>query len=304
MADFSKPFKEMAVDNYTNKIISFYTSSKYRILDKVALNAGRLLHGNKYSNKENNPLISVYIPTYNRVEMLIERSIPSILDQTYDNFELLIIGDHCTDNTEKFVKGINDPRVKFYNIPKRGYRYPPTAENHWLAGPVVAANTALSLVEGKWIARIDDDDSWAPKHLENSLAFARHNDFEFVSSQYLEEREGVEKIDCGVHAQSEYYTRKKRIAKGYNPKIGGTATWVYRSYLGYIKYNINCWRKSWNRVNDTDLSIRLYEAGVKMGFLDEVHAFVRPRPGETTIGHAAYIKDEKKTTRTFKFDKK
>lgn len=302
MADFCKPFKEMTIDNYINKIISFYGAGKYGISDRVCLNIGRFLHRNEYSDKAKNPLISVYIPTYNRVEMLLERSIPSVLDQTYDNFELLIVGDHCTDNTEKCVKSIGDARIKFFNIKKRDYRYPPIPENHWLAGPVVAANTALGLVSGKWIARIDDDDTWDTKHLENSLGFACRNDFEFVSSRVLEEKEGIERIECGAHAQSEYYTRKKKIAKGYNPKIGGTATWLYRSYLRNIKYNINCWRKSWNRANDTDLSIRLYKVGVKMGFLDELHAFIRPRPGETTTGREAYVKNEAKINRDYRFD--
>ena len=72
------------------------------------------------------PLISVIIPTYNRALILTERTIPSVLRQSYQNFELLIIGDHCTDNTEdslkrsflikEFVlliyqKGVNIPKV-------------------------------------------------------------------------------------------------------------------------------------------------------------------------------------------------
>ena len=50
-------------------------------------------------------------------------------------------------------------------------------------------------------------------------------------------------------------------------------------------------------MNDTDLSIRLYKAGVKMGFLDELHAFIRPRPGETTTGQEAYLGNKEKTNR-------
>jgi hypothetical protein len=130
---------------------------------------------------------------------------------------------------------------------------------------VVAANTALGLVSGMWIARIDDD-TWDTKHFENSLDFACHNDFEFVSSRVLEEKEGIDKIDCGLHAQSEYYTRKKSIAQGYNPKIGGTATWLYRLYLRNIKYNINCWRKRWTSVDYLNFLTSLYKVGVKMMF--------------------------------------
>ena len=73
--------------------------------------------------------------------------------------------------------------------------------------------------------------------------------------------------------------------------VGGTQTWVYRSYLKMFKYNRQCWRNRANRVNDTDLQYRMYRAGVRMGYLNEVHAHVLPRPGETKIGLAAYIGD-------------
>jgi glycosyltransferase involved in cell wall biosynthesis len=239
-----------------------------------------------YNNPDETPLISVYTPTYNRAELLIERAVDSVLKQAYNNFEFIIIGDHCTDKTEEMLSKINDPRIRFYNIPKRGYRYPPTAENHWLAGPVVAANTALSMVRGRWIARIDDDDIWTPDHMEVLLKFAQQGNYEFVSSSYITERYG-ERILVDV--------------KDENPRIGGTQTWLYRSYLKFMRYNINCWRKSWNRVNDTDLQDRMYKAGVRMGFLDQVTCYVLPRPGESTVGLEAYRASEERMNRHFEF---
>ena len=71
----------------------------------------------KHDLVNKNPLVSVRIPTYNRGELLIKRTIPSVLNQTYQNFEIIIIGDHCTDNTETLVKNIHDERIKFYNLP-------------------------------------------------------------------------------------------------------------------------------------------------------------------------------------------
>ena len=94
-------------------------------------------------------------------------------------------------------------------------------------------------------------------------------------------------------AQDPYYTRKEGVIKGDNPRIGGTSTWLYRSYLRFIKYDINCWRKDWNRVNDVDFSQRVFKAGVRMGFLEELLAFVHPRPGENTVGLDAYLIAEK-----------
>jgi glycosyltransferase involved in cell wall biosynthesis len=239
----------------------------------------RAKEGYLYTNPNEDPLISVYTPTYNRANLLIERAVDSVLKQTYKNFEYIIIGDHCTDNTEDLVTKIGDQRIRFYNIPKRGYRYPPTAENHWLAGPVVAANTALRFVRGKWIARLDDDDIWTPDHLEVLLRFAQKGNYEFVSACYIAERYGKRYI---VDVKQE------------KPRIGGTQTWLYRSYLRFFRYNINCWRKSWNRVNDTDLQDRMFRAGVRMGFLDRVVAYVLPRPGEETIGLEAYKIAEQK----------
>jgi len=265
------------------------------------LRLARLRYEKFYKNKNEKPLISVYIPTYNRAKILMERSVPAVLAQSYKNFELIIVGDHCTDETEKLVSGINDPRVRFYNIPKRGYRYPPTAENHWLAGPVVAANQALKMVRGKWTARIDDDDIWTEDHLASLLDFAEEGNFEFVSALYEEERRGKRKVVDGERANGPYFNPKSK-GDELDPKLGGTQTWLYRSYLRFFKYNINCWRKNYNRVNDIDLEIRMYKAGARMGFLEKVVAYVLPRPGEDTVGLEAYRAGEKEKLEHFRFE--
>jgi len=255
-----------------------------------------------YKNSEENPLISVYTPTYNRGSLFIERALSSVLAQTYKNFEYIIVGDCCTDNTAELVAKIKDPRVRFYNLPKRGYRYPPTVENHWFAGPVVPSNKALDMVTGKWIARLDDDDIWTPDHLEALLRFAQADNYEFVSSQSYEKRYGKTKILGGREAQDPFYGKKNGLIKGNNPRIGPTHNWLYCSYLKFFKYNINCWRKNWNRVNDTDMVIRMYKAGVRMGFLAKPLALYLPRPGEETVGFDAYqaFKDDK--LKHFKFN--
>ncbi|WP_297210919.1 MULTISPECIES: glycosyltransferase family 2 protein [Thermodesulfovibrio] len=258
---------------FEDKLISSLNSIRYSLTEPLILRIMRLLYEKDYRDKKEEPLISVYTPTYNRAKLLIERAVPSVLNQTYKNFEYIIVGDCCTDETEEVVTKIGDPRIRFYNLPKRGYRYPPTVENHWFAGPVVPANFALKLVRGKWIARIDDDDIWTEDHLEVLLRFAQEGNYEFVSSSYIAVRHGKE-ILVDVKDQV--------------PRIGGTQTWLYRSYLKFMKYNINCWRKKWNRVNDTDLQDRFYKAGVRIGFLEKVTCYVLPRPGEETIGLEAY----------------
>ncbi|MDD4910446.1 MAG: glycosyltransferase family 2 protein [Candidatus Omnitrophica bacterium] len=269
-----------------DRLISMRDSLYYGFAEPIRLRIDRIRYGNLYASIKEDPLISVYVPTYNRGSLLMERAVSSVLSQTYKNFEFIIVGDCCTDNTEELVSRINDPRIRFYNLSRRRYRYPPTAENHWLAGPVVPANKALESVRGRWIARIDDDDTWTADHLDALLRFAREGDYEFVSAAYVEERRG---------------NRMVNNAANENPRIGGTQTWLYRSYLRFFRYNINCWRKNWNRVNDTDLQDRMFRAGVRMGFLDKVVAYVLPRPGEATIGLEAYKLTEEDKLAHFKF---
>ena len=278
----------MVTNTLANKTICGFNNWRFILIEPLLLKMARAWYEKEYLNPKEKPLISVYVPTYNRGALLIERAVNSVLSQTYTNFELIIVGDCCTDDTEARVEAMQDSRIRFYNLPTRGYRYPPTAEHHWLAGPVVAANHALSMVRGKWIARIDDDDTWTPDHLEVLLRFAQEGNYEFVSGSYEAER---------------YGQRMVVDAKGDNPRIGGTQTWLYRSYLKFFKYNINCWRKSWNRVNDTDLQDRFYKACVRMDFLEKVVAYILPRPGEQTIGLDAYKQTAEEKVKHFKFKK-
>jgi glycosyltransferase involved in cell wall biosynthesis len=216
--------KKQRKRSFRDIIISYSKAICYAIIEPILLKTARSKYKKYYLKKEKKPLISVYCPTYNRGKLLMERAVKSVLSQTYRNFEFIIIGDCCTDDTAELISKIKDKRIRFYNIPKRRYRFPETAENLWLAGPVVAANKALEMVKGKWIARIDDDDTWTRDHLEVLLDYAQKGNYEFVSSSYEEKRRGKKKIIDGQRAQGPYYTTKDKSAKGYNPKIGGTQT--------------------------------------------------------------------------------
>jgi len=199
--------------------------------------------------------------------------------------EIIVACHGCTDGTARRVLGLKDPRIRVLDVPRK-QTYPPTAENHWLAGPVVPANAALKAARGAWIARCDDDDTWTPDHIEALLRAAQAGDYEFISGAYETVLDGM------------------RVAvrhDGEDPPIGGTQTWLYRSYLKFMKYNPDCWRKDWNRVNDTDLADRFRKAGVRIGHLNRVVAWVLPRPGETTVGLAAYQRDREATERRFAF---
>jgi glycosyltransferase involved in cell wall biosynthesis len=284
-----------------DRLIAGFNSWRFSVTEPVRLRLARLKHAHEYRDPNQLPLVSVCVPTYNRGSLLIERAVTSVLAQTYTNFELIIVGDHCTDNTAELLSHIKDPRLKFFNLPSRKRKYKQTVENHWFVGGAIPANKAMELARGQWIARVDDDDTWTPDHIEKLLRFAQEGQYEFVSGNYITERFGQESVGTGRPALDPYYTRKPAVPNDSSPTIGGVATWLYRSYLRFMPYNVECWRKEWNRVWDVDLSLRIYGAGVRMGHIDEVVSYVLPRPGESTVGLDAYKLTEKDKLEQYKF---
>ena len=293
-------------DNQSRSIldifISNYKSIYYAISEFFLLKYYRFKNEDKYKVKNSNPLITVCIPTYNRGPLLIERAVKSVLCQTYTNFELMIVGDHCTDDTEILLSKIKDHRLRFHNMPSRKRNYKTSVENHWYVGGAVPANKAMELAKGLWIARVDDDDTWTPDHLEKLIKFAEDGNYEFVSALYEEERDGISTVPPGQSPISEYFTGVPDIVNDSSPLIGGVSTWFKRSYLSFMMYNPDCWRKKWNKVWDIDLVLRIYASGARIGFLNEVIAFVLPRPGETSVGLQAYKETEKEKLEQYKFE--
>ena len=262
---------------FYNRSISTILKSAYSFAEPAKL---KILRLTKSSNSSlANPKISIITPTYNRAKILKHRAIPSVLEQSYRNFEFIIVDDGSTDDTKEVIQSFGDERIRYFKTDRSSYRYPNVAIYHWFAGPVVALNAGLSQVKGDWIARIDDDDEWTPDHLESLLNFANSANCEFVSSDLLMLENGGERVVTPFSDPADY------------TGIGATQTWLYRSYLASFRYNINCWRKSYFRVNDTDLQQRLYSAGVRIGYLPKVTAIIRPRPDEHHIGSRAYLQN-------------
>jgi glycosyltransferase involved in cell wall biosynthesis len=105
------------------------------------------------------PLISVVLPTYNR-EKYIKRAMDSVLRQTYENVELIIVDDKSTDNTIAVASAYRDERVKLIRH----------REN---LGCSAARNTGIDAARGEYIAFQDSDDVWLPHKLEKQLRLLR-----------------------------------------------------------------------------------------------------------------------------------
>ncbi|MBK0371289.1 glycosyltransferase family 2 protein [Flavobacterium agrisoli] len=119
------------------------------------------------------PLISVILPAYN-AEKYLAVAVDSILSQTFSNFELLIINDGSSDDTESIVKSFNDVRIKYI-------------KNVLNLGLIASLNKGISLATGKYIARMDADDLSRPERFEKQVTFLENNpDYVICSSARTE----------------------------------------------------------------------------------------------------------------------
>lgn len=140
------------------------------------------------------PVVSVVMPAYNS-EKYIARSVKSVLEQTFRNFELIIVDDCSTDKTYETIKELlkTDGRIRCCRLKKN-------------SGVAVARNFGMSLSRGEWIALVDSDDLWAPEKLEKQLETARKEKADLVYCSYSITDENGEKLceDFIVPKETDY----------------------------------------------------------------------------------------------------
>jgi glycosyltransferase involved in cell wall biosynthesis len=236
--------------------------------DRPRLEAARQREAAAYG-KAGEPLVTVCISTYNRSKLLVERCVPSVLAQSYRNLEVLVVGDHCTDDTAARMLQIGDPRVRWVNLPEPSKLPKNRVYRHRVAGSH-PKNKALELAQGTWVAHLDDDDEYLPEHVESLLGCAREGDYEFVfGKQWGETAPGVWK-EIG----REGFALGRRP---FNQCSVPQRTVMYRSYLRFLPFGVDIWRYGY--CNDKILWERMARAGVRAGFLDRVVArkYLAPR---------------------------
>lgn len=137
-------------------------------------------------------LVSIITPAYNTAEF-IKETIESVLNQTYKNWELIIVDDCSTDGTDEIVKQIKDDRIKYL-------------KNDMNSGAAISRNKALAFASGRWIAFLDSDDIWLSNKLEKQISFMEKNGYCFSYTCYTEIDEASKPIGTIVGGP-------KRIAK-------------------------------------------------------------------------------------------
>lgn len=130
-------------------------------------------------------LVSIITPNWNCAKF-VRDTIKSVQNQTYTNWEMIIVDDCSTDESETIIKSFltEDNRIKFIRNEKN-------------SGAAISRNYALREAKGKWIAFLDSDDLWTPDKLEKQLKFMVENGYKFSYTKYIEIDElGKEKGIC------------------------------------------------------------------------------------------------------------
>lgn len=163
-------------------------------------------------------LVSIIMPSYNTVSFIAE-SIQSVLAQSYKDWELIIVDDCSSDNTDEVVKPyLRDERIKYLKNEKN-------------SGAAVSRNRALREAKGKWIAFLDSDDLWMPEKLTKQIRFMEENGYHFSYTNYSE-------IDTEDRRNGITVTGPKKITKTgmFNYCWPGCLTVMYdRNVVGLIQ---------------------------------------------------------------------
>lgn len=210
---------------------------------------------------EREPRVSIIIATYNRPGVL-RYAIESVLAQTVDEWELLVIGDSCTDDTATVVAGFDDARISFFNLP----------QNHGeQSGP---NNEGLRRARGRYIAFLNHDDLWFPDHLETALEGLEAEDVSFVHTLgIVMHPDGMDEL---IGASRSGY---------WHPCMSTPASlWVFRREV-FAK--LGPWRSAWRIWNQPsqDWLYRAWRLKIRIAAIPKVTACIL-RSGERQDSYA------------------
>lgn len=211
----------------------------------------------------NNELVSIIMPSWNTGKFISE-SIKSVIAQTYENWELLIVDDCSTDDTDDVVNSFNDTRIRYFKNDKN-------------IGAALTRNKAIREARGDWIAFLDSDDLWSPEKLEKQIKFMNDNGYVFSYHDFVKIDENSKLLNVYVSGP-DVVTKKKMYNYGYP----GCLTFMYNvKAMGLIQI------KDIKKNNDYAILLKLCKKA-NCYRLNESLAFYRVR--KKSISHDKFIK--------------
>jgi glycosyltransferase involved in cell wall biosynthesis len=192
------------------------------------------------------PKVSIIIPTYNRAQFIAE-AIQSVLDQTFQDFELLIVDDGSTDNTREIVGSFKDQRIKYIHQENRGVS--------------AARNNGILASSGEYIAFLDSDDLWLPQSLELKVrSLDSHPDAALVCSDLeLFDNDTGARLGSFWHGSISRFSLKRVSKQPLNQLltigcfIGPQATLIRRRVFSDVGY----FDESLRSCGDWDMFVRI-----------------------------------------------
>ena len=205
-----------------------------------------------------NPLISVVVPSYNRAG-LIGRTVTSVLAQTLDRFELIIVDDGSTDETLAVLAGFSDPRIAVFQQPNRG--------------APVARNAGVAMARSPLIAFQDSDDEWQPGLLSAHVEALATADVAFCQ---LEQVYGT--------ARSLYPPTAWQLSEDVYAQLLGSShiSTQTLAMTRAIFQRVGGFDPAMPRLQDWDLVLRLAEAGARFHYIAEPLATAHDSPDSLT----------------------
>ena len=200
------------------------------------------------------PFFSVVIPTYNH-EVFLEKAVKSVLNQTFSDYEIIIIDNYSNDNTENLIKNLNNKNIKF--IKNR---------NHGIIAK--SRNIGIEQSKSEWIAFLDSDDIWRQEKLKVLFNFIKkHNNYDVICNNELWVYKNNNKTKVSKYGpyKNNFY---KTLLK-YGSCISTSASLVRKKYLLDNKIFFNE-EKSFAPYEDYDFWMRIAKNNGKFKFLKEV----------------------------------
>jgi glycosyltransferase involved in cell wall biosynthesis len=195
------------------------------------------------------PLVSIVIPTYNHAPML-QRALATVIEQTYQNWNAIVVNNYSTDNTLEVVASFNDPRIQCVNF-----------RNNGVIG--ASRNKGIALATGKYVAFLDSDDTWFPTKIEKCVASLENGSDLVCHAEYWIDESGNSRLVA--YGPSEAATHHNLIYKG--NRISTSATMVRATLLKEVNgFDVSPELIS---TEDYDLWIRLAAKSSKFAFIDE-----------------------------------
>lgn len=205
------------------------------------------------------PEVTIVIATYNRPDAL-KTAIASVLNQSFQSWQLLVIGDHCDDRTGAVVEAFQSPKIKYINLPDRfGEQSGPNS-----VGMALANTTYLSL--------LNHDDVWLEDHLEKAVNILKNENYDFylgaaAFSRYLEQNENG--FEIHVNETNAIHRSALDVFKKEDNHFEPASSWVMKTekakLAGHWKYFSEIYRTP-----IADYLMRSWRKGGKFYFSKEI----------------------------------